>query len=265
MMIDTHTHSRFSHDGRHEIAEVVAAAKQKGIKYLAITDHCDYDYLALPGYEVVRQLDLSGYLEEMERTKKTVEGIDFAIGLELGYHRVAVDLYKKNVPFERLDYIINSVHTVDNHDVYFPSYFDGITREESYKKYLLSVLESVSAPYPYSTIGHIGYISRNSTYDKKLVEYAEFSDILDSILQAVIDKGKTLEINSNIRFDDSMPNISILERYRQLGGENIIYGSDAHVLNRLGEGYEKIKEIALSLGFRYWTVYNKLQPSKIKI
>jgi histidinol-phosphatase (PHP family) len=241
MMIDTHTHSRFSHDGRHEIAEVVAAAKQKGIKYLAITDHCDYDYLALPGYEVVRQLDLSGYLEEMERTKKTVEGIDFAIGLELGYHRVAVDLYKKNVPFERLDYIINSVHTVDNHDVYFPSYFDGITREESYKKYLLSVLESVS------------------------VEYAEFSDILDSILQAVIDKGKTLEINSNIRFDDSMPNISILERYRQLGGENIIYGSDAHVLNRLGEGYEKIKEIALSLGFRYWTVYNKLQPSKIKI
>lgn len=264
-MIDTHTHSSFSHDGYYKIAEVVAAAKEKGIEYLAITDHCDYDYLALPGYEVVHQLDLTGYLDEIEKTKSLTSGIDFAIGLELGFHPLAVEKYKKSIPFDRFDYIINSVHTIDSHDVYFPAFFEGTERHDSYKKYLLGVLASLSAPYPYSTIGHIGYIAKNSVYDKKIVEYNDFSDILDSILKGIIEKDKTLEINSNIRFDDSMPNISVLKRYRQLGGENITFGSDAHKLHRLGEGYEKIREIALSLGFEYWTVYHKLLPSRIKI
>lgn len=264
-MIDTHTHSKFSHDGHHPIAEIIAAAKERGMEYLAITDHCDYDYLALPGYEVVPQLNLAGYLDEIEAVKQSATGIDLAIGLELGFHPLAVDLYKKSIPFERFDYIINSVHTVDSHDVYFPIFFEGTERQESYRKYLSGVLASVSAPYPYSTIGHIGYIAKNSVYDKKIIEYSDFSDILDSILKSIIEKDKTLEINSNIRFDDSMPNISVLKRYQELGGENVTYGSDAHKIHRLGEGYEKIKEIALSLGFKYWTVYHKMTPSRIKI
>ncbi|MDD4316130.1 MAG: histidinol-phosphatase HisJ family protein, partial [Clostridia bacterium] len=253
-MIDTHTHSAFSHDGFHKISEVVSAAKEKGITYLAVTDHCDYDYLDLPGYGVVRQLDLQGYLNEIERVQRETVGIDFAVGLELGFHPKAVERYKKSIPFERFDYIINSVHSIDTHDVYFPAFFEGAERKESYGKYLLGVLASVSAPYPYSTVGHIGYISKNSVYDKKIVEYGDFADILDSILKGIIEKDKTLEINSNIRFDDSMPNVSVLKRYRELGGQNGTFGSDAHKLVRLGEGYEKIKEIALSLGFTYWTV-----------
>lgn len=264
-MIDTHTHSNFSHDGRQRIETMAKKAKEMGMTYFAITDHCDWDYLAISGYEYFHQLDLSGYLKEIERVKKKTVGIEFAIGLELGYHSKAAVRYKDFIPFERFDYIINSVHSIGNHDVYFPAFFEGKERLETYKQYLLGVLESVNAPYPYNSIGHIGYIAKNSIYENKTLIHSDYPEIIDEILKAIIAKDKTIEINSNIKTDLSMPNKSILGRYVELGGDNVVFGSDAHKLKRLGEGYDRIKELALSLGLKYWTIYNKMQPKKIKI
>lgn len=264
-MIDTHTHSKFSHDGHQRIATMVDRAKKLGIKYLAITNHCDWDYLKIEGYEHFQQIDLYAYLKEIEKQLLAAEGIELAIGLELGFHSLATETYLKRIPFERFDYIINSVHSIENHDVYFLAYFVGKERQEAYLKYLKGVYESISAPYPYSTIGHIGYIAKNSIYENKSLLYSDFTDILDMILKAIIEKDKTVELNSNIRTDICMPNISILKRYKELGGDNITYGSDAHKLKRLGEGYNEVKELAQSLGYKYWTVYKKMEPLKVKI
>lgn len=263
-MIDTHTHSTFSHDGHNKIETMIKRAKKIGIKYLAITDHCDWDYLEIDGYDHFRQIDLVGYLKEIEKQKELTEGIELAIGLELGFHSLATETYNKNIPFDRFDSIINSVHSIGNHDVYFPAYFVGQKRDEAYLKYLQGVQESIMAPYPYTTIGHIGYIAKNSIYENKSLLYNDFTDILDMILKAIIDKDKTLELNSNIRTDICMPNISILKRYKELGGENITFASDAHKIHRLGEGYNEVKDLAASIGYKYWTVYKKLAPSKIK-
>lgn len=240
-------------------------AKRKGLKYLAVTDHCDYDYLAIDGYEYFHQLDLEGYLKEIEKIKEQVEGLDFAVGLELGYHREASKRYLDDIPFDRFDYIINSVHSIGNHDVYFPSYFENKDREKSYKDYLLGVLDSLYAPYPYNTVGHIGYVAKNSLYDDKDLLHSDFPDLIDEILKGIINKDKTLEINANYKNGICMPDISIIKRYKELGGDNITYGSDAHKLSRLCHRYAQIAALIRELGFKHWTVYKNMQPYKIEI
>ena len=265
MKIDFHCHSLFSHDGCEKIENILQQAKKKNIKKLAITDHCDWDYLEMAGYDFVRQIELEKYLSTMEKFQNKEKDIDLCIGIELGFHKEASKKYLKDIPFERLDYIINSVHSIGCHDVYFPAYFEGLSKKEAFTKYLLGIYDSLQVSYPYTTVAHIGYISKNAVYKNSIVEYNDFSDIIDMIFSDMIKKDKTLEINSNIKFDLSMPSKSLIKRYYLLGGRNIIFGSDAHTVNRLGEDYFIIANILKDMGFKYWTVYKKLQPEKILI
>ncbi len=264
-MIDTHTHSHFSHDSHQPIESIITTAKQLGISYLAITDHCDWDYLAFSPNGDLQQLDLVGYLETMEKFKEQVTGLDLAIGLELGYHKDATKRYTEHIPFDRLDYVINSVHTIGTQDVYFADFFKNKTRENSYRQYLLGILASIKVDYPYNTIGHIGFIAKNSIYENKTLKYHDFKDIIDEILKEIIKRNKTIELNSSIRNAICMPDKSIIQRYIELGGENVVFASDAHSAARLGEKYDTIKDLALSLGIKYWTIYHKMQPKKITI
>ena len=84
-------------------------------------------------------------------------------------------------------------------------------------------------------------------------------------MKKIVEKGKTIEINSNVKTGDFMPTAEIVARYRELGGENITFSSDAHITTRVGEMYDVAKEMAKSAGFRYWTVYRERKPIKIPI
>lgn len=45
MKADCHTHSIFSSDGELSIEKMTATALEKGLSYLAVTDHVDFDAL----------------------------------------------------------------------------------------------------------------------------------------------------------------------------------------------------------------------------
>ena len=52
----------------------------------------------------------------------------------------------------------------------------------------------------------------------------------------------------------------ILLRYRELGGEIITLGSDAHSKERLGEEFENFITILKSMGYKYVVNYEKRKP-----
>lgn len=267
-LFDTHTHSDYSHDGIPALEELVKAAISKGLKYLAITDHCDKDCVALPGFEWVRQIDLVSRKAEMTALKQKYAGeIYIADSLEYGYAPEADALYLDVQNSYPTDYVINSVHIVEGIDVYFREYFDFRTKAEAYGAYLEAVLASVDAPYAYDAIGHLGYIARCSTYPDKKLYYNDFADLIDAILKAVINKGKSLEINTASKGTkcDLFHDTTILKRYKQLGGELITFGSDAHEPSRLCADFEEAEAAVLSCGFRYAFVYSGHKPSAVKL
>ena len=258
MLIDSHSHSADSMSRR---------AEDMGLVYYALTEHYDLDYLHGKEEKFARQLNIDKYGKYIKLKRSLNSRTNY--GLECGYNRETVSEYEKAVKKINPDVVISSVHTIDGAEAYFGRAIRGKTLKQCYGEYLNLVLESAKVDYA-DIIGHFGYITRYAEKyrffpDTRLYR-AEFYDMTDEILKTIIDEGKTLEINTNTSEKYGfLPEKPILERYRQLGGENITFGSDAHSAGHIAEKYSLARDIALSLGYKYWTVYRQRQMRKIKI
>ncbi|NLM50722.1 MAG: histidinol phosphate phosphatase, partial [Clostridiaceae bacterium] len=92
--------------------------------------------------------------------------------------------------------------------------------------------------------------------------------ILDKVLKTAIEKGRGIELNlSGLRqgLGEPLPKIEVLKRYKELGGEIITLGSDAHYPGHVGANLEDGFEILKEAGFKYFTVYENRKPQFIKI
>lgn len=262
-MIDAHTHTKFSFDGKSSAVDMAERGKELGLEYMAFTDHFDRDYSHILRYKLVRQLNIEKYVEAVSKMKEQYPFL--ALGIECGYSELAEKDYIEKIPYEKMDYVINSIHTVDGLDCYTAAYFSKTEKKEAYKNYLLKVLKSVDAKYSFDTVTHIGFVRKNAPYEDAAMPLDEYRDIIEAILKRIIENDKTLEINSNIKYKDFMPTEEIIRFYYELGGRNVTFASDAHLTARVGDMYNEAASLAKSIGFTHWTVYRERKPVKIEI
>ncbi len=266
-MIDCHTHTMFSADSKENPELLIQKAIEKGLDYLAITDHIDRDYL-FGDIRQTEQIDMEEYYKALTILKdKYKSQIDIAIGAEFGFCIPAEPLYKEIDNSYKLDSTILSVHTIKGNDAYFPEFFFGREKKQAYTSYLEAIELSLQAPYQYDIIGHIGYITRNAPYTDKALYYSEHRDIIDSILRRIIEQDKCLEINTRSISHNApfMPALEIIERYKELKGEKISFGSDTHTADGVAKGYKSVTEYLTSLGYTYLTYFKAHKPYQYKI
>ena len=263
--IDCHLHTNMSPDGRVEPEKMILAAIDMGLEHICITDHRDLLYNRLQFQGVI---DVEKYVASLLPLKeKYADKIYVSIGLECGWKKEAEPGNLKDVPVKNLEYVINSIHEVNGDDSYYPETYAGKTKEQAYGDYLNAIKQSLDAPYPFHAVGHIGYAARYAPYSDKKMRYVEFADCFDTILKKLIDKGTILELNSSVGSTGvvSLPDTDVVKRYRELGGEEITFSSDAHTTNRICDGYERIAQEVVNLGFGYFTVIQNGNKKHIKI
>lgn len=229
MLVDLHLHSNFSFDSDEKSENYIVAAKNAGAPALGFSEHYDYDAL-IDGANIT-VADIPGYVDGLASLKKKFAGPQILCGIEFGYRDFAVAHYRQLIERYNFDYVINSVHTLAGRgDCFHDAFFMGKTLKESYFDYFEAVLESVRADFDYQIVGHIGYVSRYRTGEGSRIFYADFAEILDKILLEIIGRDKCLEINTSTGKSKGafLPDCDIIERYLQLGGEKLSFGSDAH-------------------------------------
>ena len=79
------------------------------------------------------------------------------------------------------------------------------------------------------------------------------------ILERLIDKGLGIELNTN-RGANPLPDEPWLRLYRDLGGEIITMGSDAHTPEFIGCAMEECQELLRACSFRCFTTFEAQQP-----
>lgn len=160
------------------------------------------------------------------------------------------------------DYIINAVHSADGLSLRDMEYYTSQSRTDAYSNYLTCVFDSLDAAFEYSVLGHITYVSKYAYYPSPALEWREFPDILDNILMRTVFMGKGLELNASAYASEKllMPSLSVLKRYRELGGEILTFGSGAHSYLHVGAHMHDMCEAAISCGFKYYTVFKKMRP-----
>lgn len=88
------------------------------------------------------------------------------------------------------------------------------------------------------------------------------------IFKNIIFKGKGIEFNTRALtsgITNFIPTITLLKRFRDLGGEIVTLGSDSHYVKNLGYAFTTAKDILINTGFRYVTTFEHRTPSFIKL
>ncbi len=269
VLSDSHSHSKYSHDGRERAETLIKTAENLDLEYYAITEHLDRDYKFCRSERFIPQLRLSAYYRAVKklRAKYANSATYVAFGVEAGFCPEVVKWYQDNLPKYDFDVIINSIHTMDGGDAYFGKIFEGKTQSEVYNRYLDLLLESVKVPYDYDIVGHIGYVTRYVNFENYTLCQEQYAEKIDALLKEIIARNKTIEINTHIRHKEMMflPERKILERYYELGGRKVTFSSDSHLASNVGHRYEMVRNLAKEIGFTHWTVYKKRKAHKIEI
>ena len=258
---DLHTHSGFSTDSDEPLEEMVKAAKEKGLQALCITEHMDMDY---PGGEFI--LNTENYRKELFRVREQTPDIELLFGVELGlmdYLAPKLNEYSKAWDF---DFIIGSSHLVDGQDPYYPEYFQKLGSKNGILRYFESILANIKAMDCFDVYGHLDYVVRYSP--EKSYDPVDYREIIDEILRLLIEKGKGIEINtaglkSGIGYVH--PHVFILQRYKELGGEIVTVGSDAHDKSRVAADLDKAQAALTAAGFTYYAIFRERKPNFVVI
>jgi len=159
----------------------------------------------------------------------------------------------------RVDFIIGSVHAVNGVDAYYPEYYENTTRFEAYDRYLCA-LEKAVALGGFSVMGHYDFCAKHAPYEECAVRYSDHASRFDAIFKALVCDGRGMEVNTSAWHANPSWGLDVLTRYRELGGEFVTVGSDAHVSSRVGRRISEAVEMARAAGIKYVATFKELRP-----
>ena len=232
-MFDFHMHTHVSFDGHDTGLAMAQAARAAGLKEICFTDHLDYDPLGKMG---VLAFDTETYNAEYDGLE--VPGLIIRRGCEFGMTPTNRPQFLQDLQRRPFDFVLGSVHFVDDLDVYFEEYWAGKSIFQAERWYLESTLECVQVHEDFDVLAHLTYIAKTHCHPSpRLVRYEEHRELIDEILRILAAKGKGLEMNSSgvDRCGGFLPTADIFRRFKELGGEIVTIGSDAHRSNRVGQ------------------------------
>lgn len=273
MLWDTHMHSQYSGDSDATQEDMLSAARKKGLSGICFTDHLDIDY---PNEPEAFLLDLPNYsasiqaLQHKLNTSRKENDADFflCMGIELGLQPHLASLHADILSQYPFDFVIGSSHVVHGFDPYYPPFWENHSEKEGYLEYFESILENIAAFDGFDVYGHIDYVVRYGPHKNQFYTYEQYADVIDEILRQLIAHGKGIEINTGgFKYGLGHPNPTeeIIARYRELGGEIITIGADAHKPEHVAFDFEKVPNILKAAGFSYFTVFKNRKPEFIKL
>lgn len=259
---DCHMHSSFSADSGTHMEDMILKAVSIGLKGVCFTEHLDPDYPTVPEPEQPDfSLDIPAYQNTLNDLKQKYRNtLDIRFGIELGLQPHLGNSFTELVKTYPFDFVIGSSHIVHGADPYYPEFFNGRRESDCYMEYFESILENLAAFSEMDSYGHLDYIVRYGPSQNREYSYRRYHDILDEILRALISKNVGLELNTggfHYGLGEPNPCTDIIRRYRELGGEIITVGADAHAPHNIAHSFDKAADILSECGFRYYTVFRE--------
>ena len=197
---DVHMHT-VETDGRNTIEEMAEAAKARGYRYMAITDHSKNLAFA-NGLDDIRAL---AHIQRIREANKNIEGITIFAGIEVDILADG-DLDLSDEVLAQMDLVIASVHSVFNQEP---------------PKMTERLLKAVANPNT-SVIGH-------PTGRLQLRRDAYHFD-MDSVLTAAAKHKVAMELNS---YPDRLDLNDVHLRQAKQRGVKIVINTDSHHTSHL--------------------------------
>ena len=198
---DLHMHTVLS-DGRNTAEEMALACRDRGLQYIAITDHS-----ASHGFgNDVSPDELRRQIERVRELNERLEGIEILVGTESNIGLDGSPDYDDDL-LAQLDWVIASVHT-------------------SFSMGTAEMTDRIVAAIEHPLIDAIGHPT-----GRKIERRAPYGVEMDRIIEAAARTGTMIEINSA---PDRRDLNDVHARAAAQAGVRILVNSDSHGVNTLG-------------------------------
>lgn len=266
LMYDFHLHSEYSIDSKTSMEDMVVSAIEKNLKAICFTDHVDFDCSSKGLDFVFRPSD---YFRNIKQVKyKYMRDIEILAGVEIGIQPHLIHRYNKFIEDNDFDFILLAIHSLGRKDIHFDNIAADLAPLKALELYYKEMYECIHDFSNFDVLAHIDYMDRYFKDYSALPKFDEYSHLVEDILKLLISKGKGIEINTaGIRYglSYSHPKIQILRLYKELGGEIITIGSDAHSKDDVGYGYRNAEKLLRDLGFKYIHIFKDRKKFPINI
>lgn len=270
-LTDYHVHSDVSQDSTASMYDMAVAEAKMGIEQMCFTNHCDMchwrTYELNPG--CLTKVPESFEKFEALKREHPVLPLDVRLGIELGEPLFHVERAKAIASTPGLDMVMGSLHILQEYgDLWCVKFTSPEHCHEIFNAYVDELIKMAELNF-FDVMAHIGYGRRymwQQGFDEEL-SLARYGDKIERLLRLLIDNGRGIEINcSGIRDGcGPFPQPEILSLYRQMGGEIITVGSDAHrpedAAKCIREGYEVLQ----GCGFRHVAAFKQRKCEFVKI
>jgi histidinol-phosphatase (PHP family) len=254
--LDAHLHTDQSPDSSVPIDVYAALAVERGIPEICITDHVDFDPRD-PAYRYTR-------FEDRERVVRGAaarwakEGVVIRFGAELTYNRRWDADVREHLKRYRYDYMIGSVHDWPESPYWHTrvrSWVQGRSLDEILAPYYTEIIAAARSGL-FDTIGHLDVVKRYLHPMITAADLASRPDLQEPALRAIIESGVSLEVNSSgLRYPgaETYPSAAVVARFRELGGDRVVVGSDAHSRGSFAAHLDESYRHLASAGFEALT------------
>ena len=250
--LDAHLYTDQSPDSRVPIDVYAALAEARGITELAITDHVDFDRRD-PAYDYVAFADRERTVRDAA-ARWAPRGVHIRFGVELTYNTGWESDLRAHLRRHHYDYTIGSVHDWPD-SPYVPSRIGAWMTNRRIDEIVAPYFEQVTAAARtglFDTIGHLDNVKRYLAPTFGGADLAARPELLDAPLQALVISGTALEVNTSglrHRVGETYPAAWAVARFRELGGQRVVAGSDAHRPDWFAWGLEAGYRVLADVGF----------------
>ena len=266
-IVDLHVHTDNSFDGNHSATFFCEKAEFLDLRAIAFTDHCEVDQFRDDNTYEKRIFQA---FFEASKVRSAFRGKILVLnGIELGQPIYDVEIADKIVRRYDYDHILGSIHNLrGKEDFYFMKNLSLDQAESLLSEYFVEIIELLKWGN-FDVLAHLTYPLRYFYSQSNIeIDLNKFKKQIDEILLLTAKTGKALEINTAALrqpLNKLSPEVDIIKRFKELGGEFVSVGSDAHYAEHLAMGIDVAYNAAIEAGFDSITFFQKRTPIQMKI
>ena len=249
--LDAHMHTELSPDSKVRLELYAAQAFERGIREIAITDHLDF----MPGAPAYEYTDYRTRERTVRDAAERWAGkVTIRFGVELTYESRYEPQIRKHLAEHGYDYVLGSVHAMSDGPYARPtieSFVEGRTLRQVVAPYFAETALLIRSGL-FDTLAHMDQVKRWLTRWYTAADFAALPDVYEPLLVELAASGMALEVNSSgLRhtIGETYPAAWAVRRFRELGGDRVTTGSDAHLPDSFAFGLEEAYEIVAAAGF----------------
>jgi histidinol-phosphatase (PHP family) len=260
LLYESHMHTPLCRHARGEPEEYAAAAEQQGLAGIIVTCHNPPIDGWSPAVRMAES-ELDNYVKMVERARLAWYGrVDVRLGLECDYVPGMEEGLAKQLQNAEFHHVLGSVHPQIAQ--YKERYFTGdvVAFQRTYFEHLALAAESGL----FDTLSHPDLVKNEYPQEWQVERLAE---TIGTTLDRIAAAGTAMELNTSglqKRLPEMNPGRAILEEIHARGIP-VVLGADAHVPERVADGYVPALELLKEIGFTHVSCFLNRQRQQVAV